>query len=573
VVPVQIEALEPRVLASASTFASIDGSGHNLANPQWGSVNVKLLRKAAAAYADGISAPAGANRASARAISNLIHQHGDQATPNRRGLSELIYVWGQFIDHDIDLTGSADPVEAFDIAVPTGDAFFDPLATGTQVISLTRSLYDTSTGTDASNPRQQINQITAWIDGSAIYGSDQATAYSLRTFSGGRLKTSDGNLLPMVDGFFVAGDIRVNENPQLIGMQTLWVREHNRIAGQIAQKSPTFSDEQVYQLARQRVTAEVQAITYNEFLPALLGTNALRPYRGYQLDVNPGIANEFSTAAYRLGHSMLDDDVEFMDNSGQLLAGQEVPLAEAFFNPGIVVERGVDTLFKALASLPMEEVDTQIVDTLRNFLFGPPGAGGLDLASLNIQRGRDHGLADYNTTRAAYGLPRVTSFSQITRDAQTAANLQQAYGSVDNIDLWVGLLSEDHVPGASVGPLTGRIIADQFTRLRDGDRLYYENVFRGRELQELRQTRLSAVIARNTGAANLQGNAFFTPPPRRPAPPAAVPPAASRPAPPATPANPPRQPLASAAAASRTGGETRVARLAELTQWRLVPVK
>jgi hypothetical protein len=142
-------------------------------------------------------------------------------------------------------------------------------------------------------------------------------------------------------------------------------------------------------------------------------------------------------------------------------------------------------------------------------LFGPPGAGGFDLASLNIQRGRDHGLADYNAVRVAYGLRPVTSFSQITRDPATQQALQEAYGDVNNIDLWVGALSEDHVRGASEGPLLRRILADQFERLRDGDRFWYERDLSGRELRGVRNTSLADIVRLNTTNTNLQENVFI----------------------------------------------------------------
>src|SRR5262245_23289396 len=128
-------------------------------------------------------------------------------------------------------------------------------------------------------------------------------------------------------------------------------------------------------------------------------------------------------------------------------------LANSFFNPPVVVQNGADPVLKYLATDNAQEIDNKLVPELQNFLFGPPGSGGFDLAPLNIQRGRDHGLADYNTARAAYGLPRVTSFSQITSDPTLQKQLRQLYGSVNNIDLWVGGLAEDHVPGGSIGPL------------------------------------------------------------------------------------------------------------------------
>ena len=183
-------------------------------------------------------------------------------------------------------------------------------------------------------------------------------------------------------------------------------------------------------------------------------------------------------------------------------------LAEAFFNPEVVREVGIDPILKYLASDRAQEVDTRIVDGVRNFLFGPPGAGGFDLASLNIQRGRDHGLADYNTTRAAYGLPRVTGFVQITSDTELAAQLEALYGSVDDVDLWVGGLAEDHVSGSSVGPLFRAILSDQFERLRDGDRFWYEAALPRTQRDSVARTTLADVIRRNSGTTNLQSNVF-----------------------------------------------------------------
>jgi hypothetical protein len=310
------------------------------------------------------------------------------------------------------------------------------------------------------------------------------------------------------DQLFLAGDVRANENIELTAVQTLFVREHNRVAGLIQQANPSLTDDQIYQMARAYVTAEEQSITFNEFLPALLGSGVITAYHGYNPRVNPGIANEFSTAAYRFGHSLLAPDVQFLNNDGTT-AAPELSLANAFFNPPVVVQNGVDTILKYLASDNAQEVDTKIVPQLQNFLFGPPGAGGFDLASLNIQRGRDHGLADYNSTRVAYGLPKVKSFADITSNPQLQAQLQQLYGSVNNIDLWVGGLAEDHVPGGSVGPLFTRIIADQFQRLRDGDRLWFENIYSGSTLNTLEHTTLADIIRWNTTISNVQNNVFF----------------------------------------------------------------
>jgi peroxidase len=543
------EQLEER-LVLASSFYSIDGTGNNLAHPAWGSVGQDLLRVAPAQYADGISALAGPNRPSARAISDVIvTDTTDGNLPNNRFMADWVYAWGQFIDHDIDLTtnGTGAQFQPANIPVPTGDPYFDPNGTGTQVINFNRSEFDPSTGTSTSNPRQQINNITAFIDGSMIYGSDPVVAGALRTHSGGMLKSSPGpdgvigtqdDLLPFNnntyfpginldpndpnaafsiandahlvpdDQLFMAGDVRANENIELTSVHTLFLREHNRIAGMIDKLFPSLSDESVYQMTRAVVIAEVQSITFNEFLPALLGPGVVPRYSGYNSNINPDIATEFSTAGFRLGHSLLAPDVQFLnpDASTEFPA---VSLAGSFFNPPVVEANGADPILKYLGTDNAQEIDNKIVPELQNFLFGPPGAGGFDLASLNIQRGRDHGLADYNTTRVAYGLPAVTSFAQITSNPTLQAQLQQLYGDVNNIDLWVGGLAEDHVPGGSVGPLFQRIVAKQFQSLRNGDRLWFEKQYSGQTLFNLEHTTLSDILQRNTVNNDLQRNVFF----------------------------------------------------------------
>ena len=502
---------------------SLDGKGNNIAHPDWGSVSTQFLRISEAAYADEISSPSGENRPSARTISNTLSVSPADGILNDRDLTAFIYAWGQFLDHDIVLTNAATLTESFPIIVPAGDQWFDPSSTGTVTISLSRSIYDSATGTSSSNPREQINSITAFIDGSQIYGVDAERAAALRTFSGGRMKTSAQNLLSFnTNGFdnandahrfaddelFLAGDVRANENPELLSLQILFVREHNRVAAEVASQNPSWTDEELFQYTRRIVIAELQKITYEEFLPALLGRNALPAYQGYRADVNPGIANEFATAAYRLGHSMLGDDIEFLDNDGNENR-EAMALRDAFFNPAVVQETDLDPILKYLASDNAQEIDTMVVDDVRNFLFGEPGQGGFDLASLNIQRGRDHGLPDYNTVRQAYGLARVTSFDQITSDPAIRSALATAYGNVDNIDLWIGGLAEDHLPKSSLGATFTKILVDQFTRLRDGDRFWYQNTLSGDALRDIQNTSLADVIRNNTELTSLQQDVFF----------------------------------------------------------------
>ena len=144
-------------------------------------------------------------------------------------------------------------------------------------------------------------------------------------------------------------------------------------------------------------------------------------------------------------------------------------------------------------------MDPYVIDDVRNFLFGSPGSGGFDLAALNVQRGRDHGLASYNALREAMGFERARDLGDVTRDPDMRARLEAAYGDVEKLELWVGGLAEDPAPGAIVGPLIRAILVDQFTALRDGDRFWYANVLPENVARFLeRTTRLSTIIRRNT---------------------------------------------------------------------------
>jgi hypothetical protein len=502
---------------------SIDGTNNNLTNPSMGAVNTQLLRQGNAHYCDAISSLCEAVLPSERLISNSIASQTSSML-NTRNLSSLTWQWGQFIDHDISLTESAYPSQPMQISVPTGDAYFDPFSTGLETIDLTRSIYDKTTGTSISNPRQQINEITSWIDASQVYGSDETRQAELRSFSGGRLLTSAGNLLRFNDNglqngggdsasLFLAGDVRANEQLGLIAMHTLFMREHNRRADQIATDNPLLSDEEIFQQARKVVGATIQNITYTGFLPALLGDNALSNYSAYDATVDASIKNEFSTAGFRFGHTMLPNELLRLDNSGETIAEGNIDLQSSFFNPSGIISIGIDPYLKGLSMQHAQELDNKVVDGVRNFLFGLPGSGGFDLASLNIARGRDHGLADYNQMRIDYGLMAATSFSDISSDPQLQALLFDLYGDIDNIDAWVGGLAEDSFSGGNLGELFSTIVIDQFEALRDGDRFWYQNddffLSNASLLAEINQISLKDIIELNTDLTGLQTNVFF----------------------------------------------------------------
>jgi hypothetical protein len=517
---------------SSQGIEPIDGVGNNIANPTLGAANSSFSRLAPANFADGVDAPNGQDLPSARVISNLIANQDlngvEQDESNNRSMSAWVYAWGQFIDHDMELTEGGDA--PMNIPIPAGDPTFDPSGQGDLVMPFDRSQPALGTGTSAANPAQYVNQDTSFIDGSTIYGSDAATAAALRTFVGGQLKTSAGGLLPYntmgldmqdptglpEDQLFAAGDVRANDNVELTNITTLFVREHNYQAAQLAQQHPDWTDQQLYDAARQIVIGEIQSITYNEWLPALMGQHALTPYQGYNPSVDPSISVEFSSAAFRL-HTLLSDDVQFLDNHGNPLPNlPSLSLADDFFQPGIVAEPGeVAGNLKYLSTDNCQELDEQTVDGLRNDLF--PDApvisnievGASDLIAVDIQRGRDEGDPSYSQIRVAMGEQPVTSFAQITSNVQLQQQLQQLYGSVDKVELFVGLMAEDHLPGSSLGETEQAIVARQFEAVRDGDRFFFENADPPAMVNRLNHTTLAQIIERNTPITNLQSNVFF----------------------------------------------------------------
>jgi len=325
------------------------------------------------------------------------------------------------------------------------------------------------------------------------------------------MKMSAGQNLPIITtargDAYAAGDVRAQENPDLTALQVLFVREHNYQVDLLHDEHPRWSGDRLYETAKAITTAEMVNITYNEFLPHLLGKDAIEPYRGYDPGVDARISEEFEGAAYRFGHSIVSDEISAISNHGAITSEQT--LAKSFFeDPAIFKATGADGLLRHLAGDLANPMDTHLVDGLRNLLVDPPA--GIDLAAINIQRGHDLGLGTLNQTREDLGLTPYTSFDQVSSDPQTADALRQAYASVDDIDLWTGGLAEDHVAGSVIGSTFGRIIGDQFAALRDGDRFYFENQrFDRHTLNEIKSTTLSDLILRDTDTTAMQSDAFI----------------------------------------------------------------
>ncbi len=571
-IPVFTALLVQLSTAGAIEYRTIDGSNNNLTNTNQGRAHTPLVRirdvianplpgfdpnPLAPAYEDGIDIPRGITNFNTppgvgtsrlpnpRDISNTVSAQGAISVPNPARATDWLWQWGQFIDHDFALEEPTPVSDPFLIPVndPT-DSLYNP---SFPFLPFRRNDPAPGTGAGTTVPREQVNAITSYIDGSNVYGSDQARADFLRSFSGGKMKTtvaSNGEVLlpfnrasnpfpnanppvtpgsstPPPEDLFLAGDVRANEQLGLTATHTLFLREHNRLATELGARpdlnqlvadaglNPALSsdvDEYVYQMSRKAVGAQIQAITYQEFLPLMIGANSLPAYNGYDDTRDVTLSNEFANAAYRVGHTLLSPQIQLVDAAGNSLGS--VALRDAFFDPQFPQDNGVDMLLKGLSTQQAQDVDALVVDEVRNFLFDE-GNGGLDLVAVNLQRGRDHGLPSYNDVRRGLGLVPRSSFSEITSDAQVAADLQTAYGSIEDVDLWIGAVSEDAFNGGLVGELLNTILVDQFTRLREGDRFFYLNDSDLLSLfPSIGETRLSEIILRNTNIDFMQSNAM-----------------------------------------------------------------
>ena len=219
----------------------------------------------------------------------------------------------------------------------------------------------------------------------------------------------------------------------------------------------------------------MQAVTYEEYLPAIgvqVDTSG-----GYDSSVDPRISVEFAHGVFRMAHTSINEQALRLNNDLTPHEAGPITLVETFFNPTEVFDSGgIEPFLLGLISNIQEGTNTKMVPGLRNLLFqiGPTSIIN-DLAAIDIERGRDIGLGDYNEVRQALGLPVVSTFGDITSDTTLQGALSDLYGGeVSDIDLWVGMLAEDHLPGVPAGVTIQAALEDQFERLAVGDRYFYQ---------------------------------------------------------------------------------------------------
>lgn len=333
-----------------------------------------------------------------------------------------------------------------------------------------------------------LNELSSALDLSSIYGIDETRRQALRSHVDGKLKMSSNNLLPLntfnlrnspinTADYFISGDHRVNENPVLTALHTIFAREHNSICDDIKGHFGHLSDDSLYALARRVNIAQFQKIVFEEYYPAMTDFQMPR-YRGFKWWKSGDVLNEFSTAAFRVGHTMVGNEVHLRGLGGLRLAS--LPFTSMFFRTANAMP-SIDNLVRGAVYEASEEIDLQVHDSIRNFLFlGIPeegdGGKGFDLVALNIQRGRDHNIPSFNSLRRLLQLPVLSSFSQLTDDVNVQSRLQTAYGDISRVEAWAGMLAETKSERFAMGETMFRVWKKQFSNLRDADWFHYRRL-------------------------------------------------------------------------------------------------
>ncbi|GIQ86183.1 haem peroxidase, animal [Kipferlia bialata] len=416
---------------------------------------------------------------SARVVSNAVCAAPEGGGPDEPNQSTMLFAWGQFVDHDLDLLLN-DPAMPWPIPVPEDDPVFEYPIGFTRAATNEDGAYD--------------NAISARIDLSSVYGMPGLRSYEggmLRSSAGGRLLPRNEDLEYELDAppnlteeelrqFFVAGDIRVNEQALLTSIHTLFMVEHNRLTCAIADTwhmlfGESLSDETLYNAARTVNVGQAQAITYQEYLPRLLNLDplALDPvYTG-----EPRIFLDFAAVAFRLGHSQLPTDLPVYNK----YRTEFLPLADVFFDPEVVTSYGWASFVGAVREGHSKIVDNFVVDGVRNFLFENASGVGSDLAALNMQRGRDVGVGRFMAMCEAWGIETPEDGWQMW-DSEMAEMLQSVYDTPEEVDAWVGGICEPHPLTSGccpqmLGTLNHKIVQEQFRLLRDTDPAFYNRHF------------------------------------------------------------------------------------------------
>uniref|UniRef100_A0A480W7C1 NAD(P)H oxidase (H2O2-forming) n=1 Tax=Sus scrofa TaxID=9823 RepID=A0A480W7C1_PIG len=341
-----------------------------------------------------------------------------------------------------------------------------------------------------------------------------------------RLGPTGAHLLPCVPAARAAfGAEQGNREPFLQALGLLWFRYHNLCAQKLAREHPLWGDEELFQHARKRVIATYQSITMYEWLPSFLQQTPPN-YTEYRPFLDPSISPEFLAASEQFFSTMVPPGV-YMRNASchfQMVLNESygsfpaLRVCNSYWireNPNLNSAEAVNQLLLGMASQISELEDWIVVEDLRDYWPGPGKFSRTDYVASSIQRGRDMGLPSYTQALQALGLNTPKNWSDFNPnvDPQVLEATAALYNQdLSRLELFPGGLLESY---GDPGPLFSTIVLDQFVRLRDGDRYWFENtkngLFSKEEIAEIRSTTLRDVLVAvtNVSSSALQPNVFI----------------------------------------------------------------
>uniref|UniRef100_A0A915EI03 Peroxidase n=1 Tax=Ditylenchus dipsaci TaxID=166011 RepID=A0A915EI03_9BILA len=498
-------------------YRSLSGHCNNVEHPLWGMALEGFQRLTHNAYFDGISMPrrtkGGADLPSVRQISlelfyNPFEEH--------QTVTEIAAYW-RISCPALLFAGFAhadcDPIDVMST---------DPVYSQARVTCIPHARTLPAPRPNCKlGAREQANQVSSFLDGSTIYGTSTEDLNRLRVNESAKLSTSSYagllDLLPLdpktgdycqsqhhKKKCFQSGSSDVNLLPGLSAIHTLWFRQHNHVVDKLKEINRHWSNDRLFEEARKVVIAQIQHITYSEFLPVIIGNDYMRRFgltlkesgydSGYDMSLDASTLNEFASLAVPIAFSLLATPTQSYE--------------EQFNNPDRIYEKsGLENLLKDMIARLAEKPGIKMDEHFRGkFLLSKVSNVGLDIVSIALKQGRDHGLPGFFFNELEEEL--------VIKDL--ADRLATIYETVDDIDLLVGVLAERPKKGSFVGPTLACIIANQFYRTRRGDRFWYENffapsAFTEEQLVQIRRTTLSRLICDVTNVDQIQLSSFMRP--------------------------------------------------------------
>nr|BCX71415.1 nymph-specific protein N2 [Ischnura senegalensis] len=557
-------------------YRTYDGTCNNLRNPDVGVNNIPLSRLVAARYCDGLSTQRrsvknGRKLPSSRKVTKSLFNSESRRRPH---ITQMVIAFWIFVAEDIfQLKRRTDddshkcctahgkmiprkfrPPSCLPIKVPKNDSFFNQF--DQECIHYERIGIAQECREDEHRPIEQVNLVPSYLDLSQLYGSRPKEVKLLRKFKKGQLKTkyvrrqhhpkAYRQFLPNVhdarvvcgapaknDPCYLSPNTQVNKLITLAALQTIFVRQHNRIARRLHKRYPTWEDEDLFQQARKILTGIYHNIIYNHWLPLLIGKEALTRWKlpffrlsaSYDANINPGAISDMVSAGFSTSNTLLTQEIELMDKNRHVI--KKLDLIASIGDPSMLEKaKNFDAVLRGAVTQRTEAFDNSFIKEMLELELGIGNmkTKGVDLIAIDIQNGRDLGISTYNDARRLCNKKRAKEFHEFedTIKSSAIAHLKNLYHSPDDVDLVPALYLEKPYDGGLVGEIASCLFAEQFARLRQGDRFFtnaegFKHSFSKEQLNAILPVTLSSLIcASSDSISRIQPNAFVQPSPGNP---------------------------------------------------------